>query len=67
VRLLNSSSEKENLPWHRIINSKGTISLPEGDGYELQKSLLENEGIEFDSNDKIDLTAFLWLPVKVKS
>ncbi|RLC52603.1 MAG: DNA methyltransferase [Candidatus Cloacimonadota bacterium] len=60
VRLLNSSWKKENLPWHRIVNSKGTISLRQGDGYEMQKSLLEAEGIEFNSNDKIDFSRFLW-------
>ena len=60
VRLLNSSWKKENLPWHRIVNSKGTISLRPGDGYEMQKSLLEAEGIEFNSNDKIDFKRFLW-------
>lgn len=63
VRLLNSFWEKENLPWHRIVNSKGTISLRAGDGYEYQKSLLEAEGVEFDAQDKIDLGRFLWKPV----
>jgi methylated-DNA-protein-cysteine methyltransferase-like protein len=60
VRLLNSSWEKEQLPWHRVINSKGKISLTPGDGYELQKMLLENEGIQFDENDLIDLSRFGW-------
>ncbi len=60
VRLLNSSWEKEQLPWHRVINRKGKISLNPGDGYELQKMLLENEGILFDENDHIDLSRFGW-------
>jgi methylated-DNA-protein-cysteine methyltransferase related protein len=60
VRLLNSSWRKQNLPWHRIVNSKGTISLRKGDGYEMQKSLLEAEGVEFNTNDKIDFSRFLW-------
>ena len=60
VRLLSSSWEKEQLPWHRVINSKGKISLHPGDGYELQKMLLENEGIQFDENDRIDLSRFGW-------
>jgi methylated-DNA-protein-cysteine methyltransferase-like protein len=63
VMLLNSSSKKENLPWHRIVNSKGFISLPQGGGYELQKSLLLEEGIEFDDNDRIDFQRFLWNPL----
>lgn len=60
VRILHSSSKKEKLPWHRIINSKGTISLEPGFGYEEQKSKLIKEGIEFDKNDRIDFTLFLW-------
>ena len=66
VRLLNSSWEKENLPWHRIVNSKGTISLRSGDGYEMQKSLLEAEGVEFNAKDKIDFKRFLWQPIELK-
>ena len=58
--ILHSSSRKANLPWHRIINSKGRISLPRNSGYELQKELLENEGVVFSKNDKIDFEQFLW-------
>jgi methylated-DNA-protein-cysteine methyltransferase-like protein len=64
VRVLNSSSEKHNLPWHRVINREGKISLPRGRGYELQKAKLEDEGIAFDSNDMIDLSKYLWKPRK---
>lgn len=62
VRLLNSSWKKEKIPWHRIVNSKGTISLRSGDGYEYQKALLEVEGVKFDAKDKIDFKQFLWKP-----
>jgi methylated-DNA-protein-cysteine methyltransferase-like protein len=55
VRILHSSSRKENLPWHRIINGSGKISLPHGAGYEEQKALLMKEGIRFDKADQIDL------------
>ncbi|MFX0182310.1 MAG: MGMT family protein [Candidatus Hodarchaeota archaeon] len=58
--LLHSSSRKENLPWHRVINSKGRISLPHQGGYELQKALLEQEGITFRNNDSINLNCYLW-------
>ena len=60
VRILNVYSEKMNLPWHRVINREGRISLPSGRGYEMQKSLLEDEGVEFDRHDVIDLKRFLW-------
>jgi methylated-DNA-protein-cysteine methyltransferase-like protein len=60
VRILHSSSKKDRLPWHRVINSKGKISLEPGSGYEEQKSLLLKEGVRFDKDDKIDLKRFLW-------
>ena len=60
VRILHSSSKKEKLPWHRVINSKGKISLEPGFGYEEQRSLLVKEGIKFDKSDKIDFERFLW-------
>ncbi|NOX35026.1 MAG: MGMT family protein [Deltaproteobacteria bacterium] len=59
-RLLHSMSEKYDLPWHRVINSKGKISLKPSQGYELQKALLESEGIRFSKNDTIDLRLYLW-------
>ena len=60
-RLLHSMSKKHDLPWHRIVNSKGKISLKPSRGYELQKALLESEGIEFSTKDTIDLKVYLWI------
>ena len=60
VRILNSMSTKYHLPWHRVINSKGEISLP-GEGGSLQKSLLTSEGIIF-RNDKIDMSTYQYIP-----
>ena len=60
VRVLHSSSEKESLPWHRVINREGRISLGKGDGYELQKALLEDEGVVFGLTDRVDLNRFGW-------
>ena len=58
VRVLHSSSRKERLPWHRVINSRGTISLEPGFGYEEQRSLLTKEGVKFDKNGKVDFERF---------
>jgi len=58
--ILHSCSRKDNLPWHRVINSKGRISLPQGGGYEIQKKLLEIEGIMFKENNSINLSIYLW-------
>lgn len=50
------------LPWHRVVNSSGRISLPEGsDGYRRQKKLLEDEGIAF-INNRINLKVHGWKP-----
>ncbi|MBI4727727.1 MGMT family protein [candidate division TA06 bacterium] len=60
IWLLHSSSGKEKLPWHRVINGQGTISLKPGNGYEEQRALLESEGVEFGLQGKIDLKRYLW-------
>ncbi len=59
-RILHSMSKKYDLPWHRIVNSKGKISLKQSRGYELQKALLESEGIKFSKTDTIDLKLYSW-------
>lgn len=46
------------LPWHRVVNSKGEIS-PRTDA-EIQRELLEVEGVQFQESGKIDLKKFLW-------
>ena len=57
---LNSSTEKYNLPWHRVINSKGRIALNSEEGRNQQKYLLIKEGVEFSDEYKIDLNKYLW-------
>jgi methylated-DNA-protein-cysteine methyltransferase-like protein len=61
VWTLNALWEKEKLPWHRVINAQGRISLP-GKGGELQRTLLEQEGVGFDERGRIDLKRFGWNP-----
>jgi methylated-DNA-protein-cysteine methyltransferase-like protein len=58
--LLHSSSKKYNLPWHRVINSQGRIALKAQDGQDYQKILLEKEGVEIGSTNKIDLKKYIW-------
>ena len=49
------------IPWHRVINAQGRISLPRAGGdYLKQKQLLLKEGIAF-VNEKIELKKFGWL------
>lgn len=61
VRVLHTYSEQENLPWWRVVNSRGMISLKPGHGCEEQRDRLEAEGVEF-FNDRIDLRRFGWEP-----
>jgi len=60
--VLHSSPRKDKLPWHRVINSKGSISLKPNCGYEIQKQLLEKEGVKFGKHDNIDFDRYLWCP-----
>lgn len=60
VWILNSSSRKDKLPWHRVINRNGKISLKANHGYEIQKVMLRKEGVKFDKNDMIDFERYLW-------
>lgn len=49
------------LPWQRVVNSQGRISVrPGSDSHVLQRTLLEREGIEFDARGRIDLARYGW-------
>jgi methylated-DNA-protein-cysteine methyltransferase related protein len=60
VRVLHSSAEKEKLPWHRVLRKDGSIALPPGGGFELQRALLREEGVEVSPEGKIDIARFGW-------
>lgn len=48
------------LPWFRVINSSGRISLPSGsDSYRRQRSKLEAEGVIF-RGDRVDMKHYGW-------
>ena len=49
------------IPWHRVINARGEVSARGGgDSHELQRHLLEAEGIRFDERGRIDLDRHRW-------
>lgn len=51
------------VPWHRVINAKGGISLRGPmNGADLQRLLLEDEGVVFDDNGRVDLRVYQHLP-----
>ena len=50
------------LPWHRVINSQGRISLPpDSPAYTQQKDRLEQEGVEF-AGERLSLRRYRWKP-----
>jgi methylated-DNA-protein-cysteine methyltransferase-like protein len=62
ARVLHASSAKDRLPWHRVVNSRGGISLKPGRGFEKQKRLLAQDGVRFSRTGRIDLDEFQWEP-----
>ena len=52
------------MPWHRVVNARGRLSLgtvvPEGDLE--QRIRLEIEGVEFDEEARIPLERYRWHP-----
>jgi methylated-DNA-protein-cysteine methyltransferase related protein len=58
---LHNLSGDSDVPWHRVVNREGRISLPpESPSSSLQKALLESEGIEFDPDGVIPLKRYQW-------
>jgi methylated-DNA-protein-cysteine methyltransferase related protein len=57
-----------NVPWHRVINAQGRVSLRAESGDSLrQRLLLEAEGVEFDGQDRIQMRRFRWRPTHPKA
>ncbi len=48
------------VPWHRVINAQGKISLRPTTGFHEQRARLRAEGIRFDREGKIDLKKYGW-------
>ncbi len=47
------------VPWQRVINAQGRISL-HGIGSAEQRFLLEDEGVVFDDADRVDFSLYGW-------
>jgi methylated-DNA-protein-cysteine methyltransferase related protein len=49
------------VPWHRVINAQGRVSLRAGGDPRLeQRFLLEAEGVVFDAGGRVSLERFGW-------
>jgi len=58
---LHSTPSKLKLPCHRVVNRFGTLA-PDSifGGIEIQRSILESEGITFNSDGRVNLKKHLW-------
>jgi methylated-DNA-protein-cysteine methyltransferase-like protein len=50
----------DDVPWQRVINSQGKISLRPGLGPAVQRNLLEQENVTFDDRDRVNLKQYGW-------
>ncbi|MCW0317858.1 DNA base-flipping protein [Pantoea ananatis] len=57
--VLSRLPEGSTLPWHRVINRHGAISL-QGDRLFRQREALEAEGVEVSDAGEIDLDHYRW-------
>jgi len=52
--------DESNVPWQRVLNASGRISIPDPQGVAEQRFLLEAEGVVFGPDGRIDLDRFGW-------
>ncbi|MCG7531024.1 MGMT family protein [Psychrobium sp. MM17-31] len=56
------ANRDNSVPWHRVVNSQGKISIPVGEpSHRLQLSLLREEGVELKGS-KVNLAKHQWQP-----
>ncbi len=54
------SGAHPDVPWQRVVNRKGRISIQDAYGGALQRQLLEEESVIFDEKDQVDFSIFGW-------
>lgn len=55
--------DDSDVPWHRILGASGEVSVrSSSDSHEIQRKLLEAEGIRFDDRGRVNLEEFRWEP-----
>lgn len=65
---LHALPDRSDVPWHRVVSARGEVSpRSAGDSHELQRILLEAEGVEFDLRGRLDLARFGWKKTKPRS
>jgi len=48
------------VPWHRVVNARGEITLRHTEGASEQRARLRAEGVRFDRAGRIDLSRYGW-------
>ena len=60
---LNALDGDSSVPWWRVINKRGAISIRHPDvSPKVQRALLEDEGVEFDDDGCVDWAVVRWIP-----
>ena len=59
-----SAVDADDVPWHRVVNAKGTISIrTSGSGHDiLQKKMLQREGVRIGKDGRLSLALYRWRP-----
>lgn len=55
------NASPQDVPWQRVINARGMISLQGATGAR-QRARLESEGVVFDENGRVDFAIVGWMP-----
>ncbi len=60
---LSALADAKGVPWHRVINARGEISVREEPGGDLvQRRALESEGVQFAESGRVSLERYRWRP-----
>lgn len=58
---LHALDDAGDVPWHRVVGADGRVKARGVSGpAELQRALLEREGVRFDASGRIDLARYGW-------
>jgi methylated-DNA-protein-cysteine methyltransferase-like protein len=60
-RIMSRLPRGSRIPWHRVVNAAGRISLPKGAGFERQQRALLREGVVV-TNGRLSLERHRWRP-----
>ena len=64
---LHALSSSTAVPWHRVVNARGMVSIRSDGAASLsQRLLLEKEGITFDARGRLSLERFGWKTARPK-